>query len=120
MFISNAWASSETTIGTAEIPPEAPSGGEVMLVQLGFIAIAVVLFYLLMIRPQQKRIKEHSDMVKSLKKGEKIITQGGLIGKIDKEIDDYQVQIECGETKMVILRSSITSKYSDVVDTSKK
>jgi len=119
MFISSAFASEEevsTVVDATVAAAEAPSGGEVMLVQFGFIAIAIVLFYILMIRPQQKRIKEHSTMVKALKKGEKIITQGGLIGTIDKEIDDHQVLIETGDTKIVILRSSISSKYDDVIN----
>ena len=120
MFISSAFASDEAVSNVVDAAStaatEAPSGGEVMLVQFGFIAIAIVLFYILMIRPQQKRIKEHSNMVKALKKGEKIITQGGLIGTIDKEIDDHQLRIETGETKIVILRNSISSKYDDVIN----
>jgi preprotein translocase subunit YajC len=80
-FISDAYAQA------------GPAGGSsIFSLALPFILLAV--FYFLMIRPQQKRVKEHKAMVDALKKGDEIVTSGGLGGTITKVGDGFvQVQI---------------------------
>jgi preprotein translocase subunit YajC len=75
----------------------APAGGSDMLVSLlPFIAIFVIMYFLIL-RPQQKRVKAHTEMVKNLRRGDTVITNGGVIGKISKVIDDHEVEVEIAE-----------------------
>ncbi len=70
------------------------AGGSDMLVSLlPFIAIFVIMYFLIL-RPQQKRVKTHAEMVKNLRRGDTVITNGGLIGKISKVIDDHAAEVE--------------------------
>ena len=63
-----------------------------------------------MIRPQQKRVKDHKTMVESLKRGDKVITSGGIIGVIERVMEDDRIEVIIGEgTKVQIIRSTITS-----------
>ena len=66
----------------------ASGGGQGLLVQLLPLILIFVVFYFLLIRPQQKRVKQHKDMVNSLKAGNQIVTTGGIVGKIVKLDDD--------------------------------
>ena len=67
-----------------------------------------VVFYFLLIRPQQKRMKEHKEMVEGLKRGDEIVTQGGLIGKIAK-VADEEVTVELADgVKVRVVRQTIT------------
>ncbi len=75
----------------------APAGGSDMLVSLlPFIAIFVIMYFLIL-RPQQKRVKAHAEMVKNLRRGDTVITNGGVIGKISKVIDDHEVEVEIAD-----------------------
>ena len=63
-----------------------------------------------MIRPQQKRVKDHKAMVESLKKGDEVITSGGIIGIVDRVMEDDRIEVTISEnTKVQIIRSTITS-----------
>jgi preprotein translocase subunit YajC len=53
--------------------------------------------YFLVLRPQQKRARQHSEMVKNVRRGDTVITNGGLIGKVTKVIDDDQIEIEIAD-----------------------
>lgn len=79
-LISDAWAQ---------------AGGEAggSLFSLLPLVVIFVLFYFLLIRPQQKRAKQHKEMVAALKKGEEIVTNGGLLGKVI-DVDDNFVTVE--------------------------
>ena len=66
-----------------------------ILVQIMPLMLIFLVFYFLIIRPQQNKIKEHNAMVNSTKKGDEVITQGGLIGKISK-VSDNEVTIDFG------------------------
>jgi preprotein translocase subunit YajC len=72
------------------------------------IILMFVAFYFLLIRPQQKRQRQQADLIKNLKKGDKVVTSGGLIGSI-QTLQDDRVVILSGEqnTKLEVLRSSI-------------
>jgi preprotein translocase subunit YajC len=50
--------------------------------------------YFLILRPQQKRVKSHQEMVKNVRRGDTVVTNGGLIGKVTKVVDDDQLEIE--------------------------
>jgi preprotein translocase subunit YajC len=68
-----------------------------------------LVFYFLLIRPQQKRMKEHKEMVEGLKRGDEVITQGGLIGKVVK-VADEEVTVELSEgVKVRVVRQTIST-----------
>jgi len=74
---------------------------------LPFVLIFVV-FYFLLIRPQQKRAKEHKSMVEALKCGDKVVTSGGIVGKVSKVVDDQYVEVEiASDVKVKVVRSTI-------------
>ena len=74
------------------------------------LILIFVIFYSFLIRPQQKRVKEHKSMVESLKRGDEVITSGGIIGKVERVMEDDRIEVLIGEnTKVEIIRSTITS-----------
>ena len=74
------------------------------------LILIFVIFYFFLIRPQQKRVKDHKSMVEALKRGDEIITSGGIIGVIDKTMEDDRIIIDIGEgVKVQVIRSTITS-----------
>ena len=74
------------------------------------LILIFVIFYFFLIRPQQKRVKDHKAMVESLKRGDEIITSGGIIGIVDRVMEDDRIEVIIGEgTKVQIIRSTITS-----------
>tara|TARA_B100000927_G_scaffold243386_1_gene205382 strand:- start:5731 stop:6090 length:360 start_codon:yes stop_codon:yes gene_type:complete len=85
-----------------------PGGGDVFLQLLPFLLIFLIIYFLIL-RPQQKRVKAHKEMIDLLKKGDTIITQGGLIGKISKIISDQEVEIEIAkDVKVKVVRGMIS------------
>jgi preprotein translocase subunit YajC len=68
-----------------------------MLQNLLPLAAIFVIMYLLILRPQQKRAKQHGEMVKNVRRGDVLVTSGGLVGKVTKVVDDDQVEIEIAE-----------------------
>ena len=74
------------------------------------LILIFVIFYFFLIRPQQKRVKDHKTMVESLKRGDEVITSGGIIGTVDRVMEDDRIEVIIGEgTKVQIIRSTITS-----------
>jgi preprotein translocase subunit YajC len=75
-----------------------PFGGEASLITqlLPFILIFVIMYFLIL-RPQQKRVKAHQEMVKNVRRGDTVVTSGGLVGKVTKVIDDDQIEVELAE-----------------------
>ena len=57
------------------------------------LILIFVIFYFFLIRPQQKKIKDHKSMVAALKRGDEVITSGGIIGRIEKVYDDYKIDL---------------------------
>ena len=85
-------------------PTDSPSAGlSMLLLQVGGIALV---FYFLILRPQQQARKKHEALLKNLKKGDDIVTVGGIIGKV-KEIKDDRVTIESGGSTLVVDRARI-------------
>jgi len=75
-----------------------PFGGEggMLMSLLPFILIFVIMYFLIL-RPQQKRVRQHQEMVKNVRRGDTVVTNGGLIGKVTKVIDDDQMEIEIAD-----------------------
>ena len=113
MLISKAFAQMEETADdmTAALA-DAPGAGQAFAWNMGLVLVLVILFYVLLILPQQRRFKEHGQMLSALKKGDKVVTGGGLIGKIDKiEDGNDEVVVDLGDGhKVTALRSTIQSK----------
>tara|TARA_B100000963_G_scaffold361847_1_gene400262 strand:+ start:7535 stop:7819 length:285 start_codon:yes stop_codon:yes gene_type:complete len=75
------------------------------------LILIFVIFYFFLIRPQQKRVKEHRTMVEALKRGDEVITSGGIIGVVDRVLEDDRIEVIIGENvKVQIIRSTITSQ----------
>jgi len=78
-----------------------------------FLALIVGVFYFIMIRPQQKRQKEHRQLMEELKRGDKVITAGGIYGQIETVSDeDVVMKIESGTT-IRVARNSVSIKQAD-------
>ena len=65
------------------------------------LILIFVIFYFFLIRPQQKKVKEHKAMVESLKKGDKVVTSGGITGTISRVIDNDKVEVEIADNVTV-------------------
>tara|TARA_Y100000817_G_C16506422_1_gene389128 strand:- start:89 stop:370 length:282 start_codon:yes stop_codon:yes gene_type:complete len=72
------------------------------------LILIFVIFYFFLIRPQQKRVKEHKDMVKNLKRGDEVITSGGIIGKVDRVFEDDRIELIIADNvKVQLIRNTI-------------
>ena len=94
-LIQNAWA---------EGGNGAPSGD---LLQIGLLVLLFVVFYIILIRPQQKRMKEHKAMVSALGKGDEVITNGGLFGKVTQLHEDFLIIEIANNVEVKIQRPSV-------------
>lgn len=99
MFISEAWAQAAGQ----------PAGGADMLIQFApFVLIFIVMWFLL-IRPQQKKAKEHRSMVAALKRGDRVVTNGGIYGQVSHVADDHlMIEIADG-VKIKVVRDAISA-----------
>ena len=100
-FISDAMADGAAAAGNA------PAGGDLM----GMLPLLLifVLFYFMLIRPQAKRAKEHKNMVEALSKGDEIVTQGGLLGKIT-EVGESFVSLQVADgVEVKVQRQSVST-----------
>lgn len=71
-------------------------GADLFLQLVPFILIFVIMWFLI-IRPQQRRVKAHQEMVKTLRRGDTVVTNGGIVGKISKVVDDAEIEVEVAE-----------------------
>ena len=71
-------------------------GGDLMTQLLPFVLIFVIMYFLIL-RPQQKRVKAHQELVKNVRRGDTVVTSGGLVGKVTKVIDDDQIEVEIAD-----------------------
>jgi preprotein translocase subunit YajC len=105
-LISNAVAAEEAVAVAANATNEAAEPGFEGLL---FPIALIVIFYFLLIRPQQKRNKDHKRLVEDAKKGDEIVTNGGILGKIT-EVGDHFLTLEIGANMSVqLMKSSISS-----------
>jgi len=102
MFISPAYA---------QAPGAAPGGAD-FIIQLIPLILIFVIFYFSLIRPQQKKAKEHRTMVENLRRGDQIITQGGLYAKVVKVMDDA-VEAELAQgVKVKVVKNTVAALVS--------
>ena len=100
MFISNAYAQAADAAGGDPMAAALP--------QILMLAAMFAVFYFLLIRPQQRRMKAHQEMIGALKKGDTVVTGGGLIGKV-RSVQDDEVRVELAPNVDVrVVRTSIT------------
>jgi len=85
-----------------------PAGTSGFLIQiLPFVAIFAIMYFLI-IRPQRQRMKQHQELVANLRRGDTVVTTGGLIGKVSKVVDDGEIQVELAEgMKVRVVRSMV-------------
>lgn len=104
LFITEALASSEV----------AAVQGTSMLSNLMPIALIMIVFYFLLLRPQQKKMKAHQSMIKSLEKGNVVVFSGGIIGNIIKNYDEHVLLVEiASNVRIKIRRDSVTELIND-------
>tara|TARA_Y100001970_G_scaffold140837_1_gene173467 strand:+ start:270 stop:641 length:372 start_codon:yes stop_codon:yes gene_type:complete len=77
-------------------------------------------FYVLLIRPQQKKVKQHSEMLKNLRRGDKIITSGGIIGTINKVADNRELNVEISENVEIKIAPGMVADLYIQPDNEKK
>ncbi|MEO9653027.1 MAG: preprotein translocase subunit YajC [Roseobacter sp.] len=80
-----------------------------------FVPLVLIfgIMYFLLIRPQQKKAKEHQAMVSGLRRGDQVITQGGIVGKVVKVKDDGEIEVEIAEgVKIRVIQNTIATVIS--------
>ena len=96
-------------ISTAYAQTGGADGGSGMLIQLLPLVLIFVVFYFLIIRPQQKKVKDHKAMVDALRRGDRVVTTGGIIGTVTKVTGDREVGLEIADgVRVRVLRSMIS------------
>ncbi len=88
-------------------PPPGQQGGGALMVVFLQIGALIAIFWFLLIRPQRQQQKQHAEMLKALKKGDEIVTGGGIVGRV-VHLKDDRVTIESGESRLVVERERIT------------
>ena len=74
------------------------------------LILIFIIFYFFLIRPQQKRIKEHKTMVASLKRGDQVVTSGGIVGKVEKVFEDDKIDLVISDNVTVkVVKSTVQS-----------
>jgi preprotein translocase subunit YajC len=99
MFVTEAFA--QTT--------GAPGGGTDLLIQFMPFVLIFVIMYFLIIRPQRQKAQRHRDLIANIRRGDTVVTAGGLIGKVAKVVDENELQIELSEgVKVRVVRGMIS------------
>jgi preprotein translocase subunit YajC len=96
MLISSAYAQSSG------------GGADSFLFQLLPILLMFVIFYFLLLRPQQQRMKAHREMVANIRRGDMVVTAGGIVGKVTKVKDDGEIEVEIADnTRVRVIKSTV-------------
>jgi preprotein translocase subunit YajC len=94
-------------------------GGDMLYQLLPFVLIFVIMYFLIL-RPQQKRVKQHQEMVKNVRRGDTVVTSGGLVARVTKVIDEDKIEIELADgvraTQMRQMVSDVRAKGEPVKD----
>ena len=111
MFITPAFAQSGLFGGDSN-----------MLVQFMPLILIIVIMYFLILRPQQHKVKQHKAMIKALRRGDTVVTNGGLVAKVTKVVDDDQIEVEIADgvrvRQMRAMVSDVRAKGEPVKDDS--
>jgi preprotein translocase subunit YajC len=98
MFITEAWAQGASAGGSSDF-----------LLQLFPLVLIFIVFYFLLIRPQQSKVKAQKEMLSGVKRGDRVVTGGGIIGLVTKVIGDNELQVELAEgVRVRIIKQTIT------------
>lgn len=97
------WTTAAYAMGSMS---QGQEGGASSLISMAPILLMFVVFYFLLIRPQQKKAKQHKEMINSLQVGDKIITAAGIYGRIVK-IDNEKIVVDLGDSKVTVGRAYI-------------
>lgn len=96
-----------------------PSVGMRILQLIPMIIVVFLIFYFLAVKPQQIEMRKHQEMVDSLKKGDQVVTKGGILGRV-VDIGDDHVRIDVGGAKLRVLKQYILSKLEKAQEHDKK
>lgn len=88
---------------------QTPGGGGMdLMVQIMPLVLVGIIFYFLLIRPQQKRAKDHQALLKNIRRGDTVVTNGGFIGKVTKVIDEAEIEVEIADNvKVRVVRGMV-------------
>jgi preprotein translocase subunit YajC len=95
MFVTPAYA---------QVPGASP---DIFVSILPFVLIFVIMYFLI-IRPQRQQLKKRGEMLAAIRRGDTVVTGGGFVGKVTKVIDDNELEVDLGGTKVTALRSTIS------------
>lgn len=108
-FVSPAFAQTATEAATAAADPAAAPS---MLVTMAPLVLVFFVFYVLVIRPQNKRMMEHRKTINELQKGDRVVTGGGIIATVKKVVGDNEILLDIGNgTEVLALRQTIMMTY---------
>ena len=97
-----------SSLSTLTLASAAPSGGGAFFFQILPLLFVFVIFYFLMIRPQQRRMKQHQATIAAVKKGDEVVTAGGIRAKVTKVMED-EVEVEIAQgVKVKIVKSTLS------------
>jgi preprotein translocase subunit YajC len=97
------------------------TGGGALFANIMPLVLVFAIMYFLLIRPQQKKMKEHKALVEGLRRGDQVVTSGGILGKVVKVMDDGMAEIEIAEgVKVKVIKSTITTVMSKTEPASAK
>ncbi len=100
MFITPAWA-------------QGAGGSSDFMIQLLPILLMFVIFYFLLLRPQQQRAKQHREMVENVRRGDEVVTAGGIIGKVTKVLEGREIEVEISkDVRVRVVRDTVTTVIS--------
>ncbi len=86
----------------------AGGGGDIILQLVPFLLIFVIMWFLI-IRPQQRRVKQHAEMIKNVRRGDTIVSTGGIVGKVTKVTDDPELEVEIADgVRVKLVRAMIS------------
>ena len=81
---------------------------DILMSVLPFVLIFVIMYFLI-IRPQQRRVREHQEMVKNVRRGDTVVTTGGIVGKVTKATDDPELEVEIADgVRVKLVRGMIS------------
>ena len=111
LFRAAALAAPSAMIATPLWAQAAGAGGAIA--SFAPLILIFAIMYFLLIRPQQKKVKEHQKMVAALRRGDQVVTQGGVKAKVTKVIDDGELEVEIADgVRVRVIRSTITQVLS--------
>jgi preprotein translocase subunit YajC len=101
MLISSAYA---------QAAGAAPGGLDSQIMSFAPLVLIFVVFYFLLIRPQQKRMKQHKEMLGAIRRGDRVVTSGGIIGTVNKVVNNDELVLEIADgVRVRVMRSGVAS-----------